>query len=168
MTPTLPEFLTAQAEHALRYLLRETETLTPAEACADAHAAWPSQQWGIGQNGSIAGIAYHVTAWKALSLPLLTPGAQALPREALATLAPPDPMAWLAVRDWLIEIGTAWNAALNGLPASRYGEEIVWEGQRLPFWKFVAHMIAHDTQHAAQIEYLRQRRRALKTSHEGE
>ena len=73
---TLPAFLRARGARHLRHLLAEIEGLNAQEALHFRQDNWPDHRWGIGQNGSIAGIVYHVAAWKQLTLPFLLPGGQ--------------------------------------------------------------------------------------------
>ena len=154
---SLPAFLKSRAERSLRYLLREARAVGPSDALRGRRSDWPVQPWGIGQDGSIAGIVYHVAAWKHLSLSLLSPGGQALPRAAFDASAAPAADDWPALLDWLAAIGAEWNAALSALSEDEFRSPREWEGGKpLSVADFAYEMIQHDVQHAAQIEYLRQ------------
>ncbi|HZO91466.1 MAG TPA: DinB family protein [Chthonomonadaceae bacterium] len=153
-------FVKQRSERSFRNLLQELEGLTPEEALRDHHPRWPGQQWGIGQDGSIAGIIYHVAAWKTLTLPLLQPGGQAIPQAQFNAASVPAPDDWPGLIAWLTQIGTEFQAALTQLPESAFEETRAWEGMTLPLWKIVVEMYEHDIQHAAQVAYLRQRNAA--------
>jgi hypothetical protein len=157
---TLPAFLKRRAERSLRYLLEQMEGLSQEEALRDRRANWPGQRWGIGQDGSIAGIVYHVAAWKQMTLPQLTPGGKALTQEEFASEMTPNREDWPGVVAWLRQIGAAWNAELARLPEPMFEEMRDWEGMTLTLGKIITEIIEHDIQHAAQIEYLRQRQAA--------
>src|SRR5262249_16649324 len=70
---TLAAFVKQRAERSFHNLQKQTEGLPPEEALRDRRPDWPGHRWGIGQDGSIAGMIYHVTAWKQMTLPLLEP-----------------------------------------------------------------------------------------------
>ena len=156
MPETLATFLKRRAERSFIALLKHLEGLTEEEALFHRDARWPDQPWGIGQNGSIAGIAYHVAAWKQMTLPVFAPGGRPLTREEFDSGAAPAPDDWTGITVWLKQIGTTWNAALAALPESAFDETREWEGRPLPLASFVVEMYEHDIQHASQIEYLRQ------------
>lgn len=157
MSLLLSDFLRTQAERSLRYLLRETEELTAEDAFRYASPHWPAHKWGIGQNGSVAGLVYHVAAWKVLTLPLFEPGGKFLLPDTLDTLSPPAPDDWRAVRNWLKETGERWNERLAQVTEDEISGVRDWGGQSLTLALYIAEMIEHDVQHAAQIEYLKQR-----------
>jgi hypothetical protein len=162
MSETLAAYLKRRAERHFRYLYDQIEGITESEARADRLPGWPGHRWGIGQDGSIAGIVYHVAAWKQLTLPLFAPGGQAgTAADFDATLAPPLDD-WPGLRAWLRQVGAAWNAELARLPESAFDETREWEGTTLTMAKIVTEMLEHDLMHASQIEYLRQRQRALR------
>ena len=156
MGESLPAFLKRSAQRNLDYLVREAAAVDAADALRGRREDWPDQRWGIGQNGSIAGIVYHVCAWKQLSLPLFSSGGTCLRRADFNAAMAPDPEEWPALRQWLGEVGAQWNAALEALPAAEFDAPRDWEGASLTVAEFAAELIKHDTQHAAQIEYLRQ------------
>ncbi len=157
MPETVAEFIKRRAERSFRELLEQTEGLTPEEALRDRRPNWPGQRWGIGQDGSIAGIVYHVTAWKQMVLPLLQPGGKALTQAEFDTEAAPDRDDWPGMAAWCKQVGTAWNAELAQLPEAAFEERREWEGMTLTLGRILVEMVEHDIQHAAQIEYLRQR-----------
>ena len=158
MPESLPDFLKHRAERSFHYLLRETDAISEADALRFARPDWPAHRFGIGQNGSIAGIVYHVAAWKQLTLPLFTPGGTMLPTETLENSAPMRDD-WQGIRAWLQQIGTEWNAELFARTDADFDRTHQWEKQTIRLSEYVMELIEHDVQHAAQIEYLRQRLR---------
>ncbi|HLK57365.1 MAG TPA: DinB family protein [Chthonomonadaceae bacterium] len=156
MAETLPTFLKRRAERSYRYLREQIEGLTAEEALTHYRADWPDHRWGIGQNGSIAGIVYHVATWKQLTLPVFAPGGRTLTREEFDVNAAPAPDDWAGITAWLEQIGDTWGRTLAALPDPAFDETRLWEGHSLPLSSFVVEMLEHDIQHAAQIEYLRQ------------
>jgi hypothetical protein len=156
MSESLPAYLKRRAARSLAYLLREAEQVSTADAFRGRRDDWPPQPWGIGQDGSIAGIACHVAAWKHLTLPLLTGAGVAAPRASFDLRAHVDPDDWPAILSWLRATGGAWNAAVDSLPEAEFDAIREWEGAQVTVAKIATELIQHDVQHAAQIEYLRQ------------
>lgn len=157
MPPSLPQFLKSRAERNFSYLLREVGATTAEEARRFASNDWVPHKWGIGQNGSIAGIVYHVAAWKSLSLSLFEPVPLLRVAEDFDPATAPAMDDWEGVVMWLREVGTQWNEALGALPESEFDRPCPWEESPIPIWEVAVEFIEHDVQHAAQIEYLRQR-----------
>ena len=153
MAEVLTTFLRKRADQSLAYLLREAEAVDSGEAFRDRRDNWPDQRWGIGQDGSIAGILYHTAAWKQLTLPLFALDGQAGSRADFEPSTAPDRDDWPAIVDWLRRVGAEWNAQLAAADLDAIRE---WEGARLTLADYAVEMIQHDVQHAAQIEYLRQ------------
>ncbi len=155
MLDTLPMFLKKRAERGYRYLMEQLDGVSAVDAMRGREPDWPLHRWGSGQNGSIAGIAWHVTAWKQITLPLLAGGGVPLSHDDLEEA--PDPADWPAILAWLKQVGTAWNAELSLLPESAFEETRDWEGKPIVVAKLVAECYEHDIQHAAQVEHLRVR-----------
>lgn len=156
MKDGLPDFLKQRGGKAYRYLLKEIEGVTAEQALAGRRPHWTSHRWGVGQNGSIAGIVYHVAAWKSMTLGRFDPESQTLETVAFDVASAPSPDDWEGVVSWLKTAGDQWNEALQSLPDAEFDREKVWEGNSLAISEFVAEMYEHDIQHASQIEYLRQ------------
>jgi hypothetical protein len=154
---TLADFLKGRARRSFHKLLEQVEGVTPAAARRDFRPNWPDQRWGIGQNGSIAGIVYHVAAWKQMTLPLFRTGGRALTREEFDPNTAPAPDDWPGLVAWLKRAGLNWSRAVNRLPEAAFDETQEWEGMTLTLGRIIVEMVEHDIQHAAQIEYLRQR-----------
>lgn len=153
---TLAAFLKNRAERSYRNLLAQIEGLSAAEALAGSREDWPDHSFGIGQNGSIAGIVYHVAAWKQMTLPLFQPGGRPLSREEFDTETAPALDDWQGIQAWLKQIGMAWSVELAALPLEAFDNAVMWEGTPLTMAKLVTEIYEHDIQHASQIEYLRQ------------
>ena len=157
MPPTLTAYLIKRAHRQYRSLA-ELITNIPAEhALKYATESWPDHPWGVGQNGSISGIVYHVTAWKLLTLPIFSAGGQPLNRKAFDADAAPAVSDWLAVRQWFTEVGNEWDSQLDALTDEDMDGEHEWEGHTLTMHEFITDLMEHDVQHASQIEYLLQR-----------
>ncbi len=157
MPESLPTFLKKRAETSFHNFVKQIEDLSADQALRYAALNWPGHRWGIGQDGSIAGIVYHVAAWKEMTLPLLSPGEQAISQQAFDRSAAPDPSDWPGLAAWYRRIGAEWNARLSALSDEQLDMPLRWEGMTLTVAKLIAEMVEHDIQHASQIEYLRQR-----------
>ena len=106
----MPESLTAylkhRAERSLVYLLREAEAVGEVDAFRGRRADWPDQPWGIGQDGSIAGIVYHVAAWKQLALPMFARnGKPRAARNSIPRRRPTRTIGRRSVRGWHTSAG---------------------------------------------------------------
>ena len=157
MPQSAPEFLRGRAARSFRYLLREAEAVTAEESVRFARADWPAHRFGIGQNGSIAGIVYHVAAWKQVTLPLLAQNGPILPIEDFDTRSAPELRDWPGLLRWLKSVGETWNETVLALPDAAFDAPRSWGSETITLTEYIAEMVEHDTQHAAQIEYLRQR-----------
>ena len=160
MPETRAHYLCKRAHRSFRHLWKQTQGLTSEQAFAFSDKNWPDQTWGIGQNGSIAGIVYHVAAWKQLTLPLFLPDGAAGGRSDFDASLAPASTDWPAIVAWLEQIGASWLEHLNLLQEAEFEAMRVWEGKTISLAEYVSEMLEHDIQHAAQIEYLRQRLQA--------
>ena len=160
MPDTLPVYLKLRAARSFRYLQEQIQEVTPAQALRYHDPHWPLHKWGVGQNGSIAGIVYHVAAWKEITIGLFAPDGVALDVACFDALSAPAPNDWPALLTWLNRIGTEWNALLAALPEPAFDETRQWAGATITLAAYVTEMLEHDIQHAAQIEYLKQRLKA--------
>jgi hypothetical protein len=156
----IPELLRSRAHRWFCRLCNELTDLTNEQALAGSRADWPRHAYGIGQNGSIAGIIYHVAAWKTMTLPALTGGTM-IPLQEFDESQAPEATDWPGIRTWLEEIGQRWNEALDSLPDERFDESLSWEGRSILMTAFLLEMIDHDVQHSSQIEYIKQLQRAM-------
>ncbi|MCS6776688.1 MAG: DinB family protein [Chloroherpetonaceae bacterium] len=156
----LAEYLKHRAERSFRAVLKALEYISPEQARRDHHDRWPDHIYGIGQDGSIAGIVYHLAAWKQLTLPLFQPGGRALSRHEFDPSAAPALDDWFNLVAWYKQVGTAWQAELERLPPEALTETRRWEGHEITMPQFIAELYEHDVYHLAQIEYLLQKHRA--------
>jgi hypothetical protein len=157
MPEALSVYLKRRAEHSFHYFLREIRDVSPEDALRYRSDAWPGQRYGIGQNGSIAGIVYHTAAWKQMTLPLLQLGGVATAVEQFDTDAAPALDDWQGIAAWYKQVGMAWNADLAQLPEEAFARECLWGRHTIPLTTYITEILEHDIQHAAQIEYLKQR-----------
>ena len=156
---SLAQHLKKFAQKAYDYLLKEAQNVSPADSRRFASENWPAHTYGIGQDGSIAGIVYHVAAWKTLTLPMFAEGGTLMSMAAFHELDTPDVDDYLEVLAWLRETGDAWNAALLALPSDKLFDTRQWGTQTVTLADYIDEMGQHDIQHAAQLEYLQQRLR---------
>ncbi len=156
MAEKLVDFLKKRATRSFRDILREVEGLTPEQALHGRSKNWPSQKWGVGQDGSIAGIVYHVAAWKQMSLKILDPTISVVQSELFDLASAPSPDDWEGILRWLRSIGEEWNAAIQNLPPEEFDVRKVWEDESMLISDYIAHLYEHNLQHASQIEYLKQ------------
>ncbi len=154
MEETVPSYIKAQAEGSFAYLIREAEAVSDVEASHGRRADWPGHKWGIGQDGSIAGIVFHVAAWKQKTLPILAPNFAPSHGAEDFTARFDD---WPSILAWLRSVGADWNLALRALPDAEFDAVRIWEdGESITVCRLAEEIIQHDVQHAAQIEYIRQ------------
>jgi uncharacterized damage-inducible protein DinB len=152
-TPSLYEFLRQRLESGYRQLLQAVEGLTEEDARRGADSHWRRYRYGAGLDGSIAGIVWHVAAWKHVMADGLDSRVNAFP-DAEAVL--PHEPGWSGLRAWLISGQARLLRALDETSAEGIEREVAIEGQRMPVWKLLAHMVEHDHYHAGQINLLRQ------------
>jgi len=157
MPPTLTAYLVKRAHRQYKALVELIANVSPEDAVKYAADSWPDHTWGVGQNGSISGIVYHVAAWKVLTLPAVIVGGKPAGRSAFDAAAAPSVSDWPAVHRWFVEVGDAWDAHLDALTEQDMDVEHEWEGQSLTLHTLITEMMEHDLQHASQIEYLLQR-----------
>ena len=156
MSEKISDFLKLRGGKAYRSLLNEIEGVDAEQALAGRRSHWTSHRWGVGQNGSIAGIVYHVAAWKGITLGMFNPELKTLQTVAFDASSAPAPDNWEGIVVWLKTVGGQWTEALQNLPGAEFDREKIWEGSSLTVAEFIAEMYEHDVQHASQIEYLRQ------------
>jgi hypothetical protein len=157
MPPTLAAYLKKRSTKHFRALELLLPAINAETALAYVHSNWPDHRWGVGQNGSICGIVYHLAAWKALTLPVFQTGGEPLPREAMNRVVAPAADDWQAVRAWYSSIGEEWDAAVQNVPEEVMDEVRLWEGHPTPLYSFISELMEHDLQHASQIDYLLQK-----------
>ncbi len=163
MSENLSSYLKRRGGKAYRSLLNEIEDVDAEQALAGKRSHWTSHRWGMGQNGSIAGIVYHVAAWKSMTQMMFDPKLKTLETVAFDNASAPAPEDWEGIVAWLKTVGDRWNEALQNLPDAEFDREKIWEESSLTVAEFIAEMYEHDVQHASQIEYLLQ---AMKVDNE--
>lgn len=156
MSDRLPQFLRHRSRRSYLHVLLSLNSLSNEEALHGSSTKWPDHAWGIGQNGSIAGIVYHLAAWKELTLGLLLPGGRFIARDEFDPGLYPLVGEWPALVEWYRDSGERWLNALNSLEEREFDADREWEGVVLSVSKLCAEMMEHDVYHLAQIEYLKQ------------
>src|SRR5690242_7938298 len=139
---TLANHLRHRLRGAYHALERALEGVDDDRAIAGADPAWRRYRWGIGLDGSIAGIIWHVAVWKHVVAAGLETGA--FPRENDA--APPA-SGWPELRRWL---AAGHERLLAQAPADddSLARPIAFEGEEMPLADLFAHMFEHDQYHA--------------------
>ncbi len=151
--PPLHTYVSDRLGHAHRELGRSLEGVTEAEAWWGVDANWRRERFGVGLDGSIAGIVWHVAAWKHVIADGLEGGG--FP-DAEAVL--PHDFGWSGMLEWL-RSGHARMARLLEENSEREGwlETLVTlEGERLSVLEVLGIVIEHDHYHAGQVNLLRQ------------
>ncbi len=148
-------FLKNRARIAFERLLKQLQDLTQAEAMAGRRENWPDHPFGVGQDGSIAGIVIHVAAWKMMTMPLFFKGGKSMLREELNLNQECDRNDWNSILSWLVRTGEEWQQNLEDQPEEVFSENRAWGDKTIPFSEFVIEIIEHDAQHASQIEYIK-------------
>ena len=150
---TCREHLEYQLRHAYRAIRQAVEGLNEAQAYEGARPDWRRYRWGVGLDGSIAGIVWHAAAWKQIFAAGLETGTFAAESEA----APAD-REWATLRDWLADGQAHLQTLFQGLSDATLAEVREWEGIHAPVARLLSFVIEHDVYHAGQIELLRQLR----------
>ncbi len=156
MPETLPDFLKRHTVRACHAFQKEIESVTSEEAFCDTAANWEPHRWGIGQNGSLAGIVYHVTAWLMLTLPALC-GGDPLQGTNFDPASAPASNDWQGIRSWFNMTALLWTNALTALPDAEFDRSLTWEGHTLTIAEYLVDMYEHFTYHDGQIQYLKQK-----------
>ncbi len=145
-----------RADHAKRYLLRVIQDVSSEEAYLFSSPTWPKHKWHIGQDGSIAGLVYHVIAWKILTLPVLEGHPVNLDVSEFNVQSAPDFSNWSSISSWAVEVSENWYMRLSELSDETIESSFcTWDnGESVPLSRIITDIYEHDIQHAAQIEYL--------------
>lgn len=134
-----------------RRVMEATEGLTEAEAMAGARPDWRRDRWGVGLDGSIAGIVWHLAAWKQICAAGIETG-QFPPQ---AAVSPPAP-GWPALREWLVEGHRRLEACFARADEAGLERALSFEGETQTVASLLTHLLEHDFYHAGQINLLRQ------------
>lgn len=148
---TLREHLADRQRSAFRRLLEATEGLSETEATLGARPDWRRYRWGVGLDGSIAGIVRHVATWKHLCAGAIETG-----RFAGEAAAAPPATDWTALREWLIGGHCRLERLFGALPEADLERPLLFEGERQSVRSILIHLIEHDIYHAGQVNLLRQ------------
>lgn len=154
---TMLQFLHKHSMKAADKLTAELSDVSQEDAFRYACSDWPAHKWGVGQNGSIAGIVIHLASWKQRLIPLMLGETAVQHEEAIEALAPDHNDNWQSIQNWFGKISSEWNQALINLSESEMDSIKYWEGGEIQLSKIVINIIDHDIQHSSQIEYLKQR-----------
>jgi hypothetical protein len=154
---TLSTYLRTEARQSFQRLMKQVERTTEQEANLFRTNDWPDHRHGIGQDGSIGGIVYHLAAWKQLTLPLFERDSPPVSRQNFDPNSHPSVSDWPHLVEWLRNVGHAWLDRLDKLNDLDFFEPREWEGVTITLAEYVTEMYSHDIQHASQIEYLHQR-----------
>jgi hypothetical protein len=153
MPSPLHEHLTDRLGASYRQLERALAGVDEAAAGAGANPAWRRIRFGVGLDGSIAGIVYHVAAWKAIMAAGLEQGV--FPSEGAVH---PPASGWEGLLAWLAEGQARLVAALAARGPEGMEEEVILEGERMTVRLLFTHAMEHDQYHAGQVNLLQQLR----------
>ena len=149
------EFLIEQSRSRFTATLKLVEGLSELQAREDAKQDWPTHEYHVGQDGSIAGIVHHLAAWRQVYVELLR-GRNLEPTD----VSPLEP-GWGGLKRWLAESAEEWLALVESIPESKVEVPInvpeVSAG--LTPLKMMWTMLEHEIEHSAQITYLLERRK---------
>jgi uncharacterized damage-inducible protein DinB len=149
--PSLHEYLKSRLLDAYRELSRSLAGLSEADARAGASVEWRRYRYGIGLDGSIAGMVWHVAAWKHV----LADGIEGGVFPDVEAVLPHD-FGWSGLLHWL-ESGHARLArALEELKAEDLERLLTLEGRPTPLLSLFSIAMDHDRYHAGQVNLLRQ------------
>ncbi|HEY3267748.1 MAG TPA: hypothetical protein VGM37_12530 [Armatimonadota bacterium] len=144
-----------RCEASFAEFLEAIDGVTEAEAGAFRIPNWPTHEWHAGEDGSIAGLAWHVAVWKGVYLSALRTGSFG-DRSRMR----PDEDTWAGRTDWLRRTHASLMEYLARLEASGVETLTVDNRERRLSAIFADDFTEHDRYHAAQVWYLRQRYRA--------
>ena len=132
--------------------------LTDEEAVRDARPDWPRHEYWVGQDGSIAGIVYHVAAWRQVYIELLK-GRNLEPADVS-----PTESGWEGTKRWLAESAEEWLRLTESIPKTEVEIPISVPGVSagLTPLKMMWTMLEHEIEHSAQIAYLIEKQKTEK------
>jgi uncharacterized damage-inducible protein DinB len=146
----LHAYLKERLRNGRRELTQALAGIEAADAVRGASPSWRRYRYGVGLDGSIAGIVRHVGAWKHAI-------AAGIPGGAF-----PDPEAVAMPEDWTsllasLEVGhEAAEQALARVSEPELEHALELEGDPMPIHELFSILIDHDHYHAGQINLLRQ------------
>lgn len=138
-----------RCEEAYQLLQESIAGVSDDEAAAFRSSNWPAHDGALGEDGSIASLVWHCAGWKELWAIYFQTGENA-DRAGLG----PAVDSWSGRRQWLADSHERLMEHLR-----RYGRSDVVDvhGKTLNLNDYDITNGEHDTYHAAQIWYLRQR-----------
>ena len=148
---SLKEYLRLQLGHGYRAFTETLRDLTEEQARAGASPDWKRYRYGVGLDGSIAGIVWHVAVWKHVAADGIEGGA--FP-DAEALL--PHGFGWSGQLEWLASGHARVLRALDELPSAEMERRVTLEDETLPLFALFGILIEHDHYHAGQVNLLRQ------------
>lgn len=148
---TAKQYLTGTLQIAFDELARSLEGVTARDSRWGARADWRRYPYGVGLDGSVAGIVHHVAAWKNVAADGLENGS--FPSEE--SVRPPGP-GWEGLLSWLHEGQARLVRILGGLTDADLEREMEFFGEAMPVHQILTLFIQHDSYHAGQINLLRQ------------
>jgi uncharacterized damage-inducible protein DinB len=160
---TIKKWLLRLSEARFREMLETLEGVTEEAAYADRRPDWPGHNNHVAQDGSIAGIAHHVAAWKQAFLEYLR-GRYVDYR----TVGPANPT-FAELLAWLRQAGQEWLAEAAAVPESELEKPLDLPGLpgHAPWYtplNMIQEMLDHETEHLGQINYLREAHRCAPAS----
>lgn len=151
MTEEMLEHLRKRTDSAYRRLWSATDGLTEAQAAWGAREVWHRQPWGVGLDGSIAGIVRHLAAWKEVAYQGLRSGVFPSEEGLGAQHA-----TWEGLREWLRDRHLALASLLAGYTPSDVDRPVHWGDFQGNVGGIFTHLLEHDRYHTGQIQLLRQ------------
>jgi uncharacterized damage-inducible protein DinB len=150
----MSEDVLARTRAAFKELEAQIQGLSDDELNAFRVDNWPRHEHWCGEDGTIRGLLWHVTAWKDAFGRTIAGGADVDPH----TLKPASSDA-AGMADWLRSSHQVMIKALEPyLPGANGGSPTAWPGYHgMDLPTALAIWSGHDQWHAAQIAHLRQR-----------
>ncbi len=149
--PTLKDYLRSQIAHGYRAFCGTLEGVTEEQARAGGSETWRRYRFGVGLDGSIAGIVWHVAVWKHVVADGIDGGS--FP-DAEAVL--PHGWGWSGQLEWLASGHARLLRVLDELPEVQLERTVVLEGEHLSLLAVFNIIVEHDHYHAGQVNLIRQ------------
>lgn len=147
----LRSYLLERLDHGQRSLEDALEGVTDVQARAGADPQWKRYRFGVGLDGSIAGILHHVAAWKHA----IADGLEGGGFPDVTALYPHD-SGFEGLRYWLSSGHARIQRSLERMRPETLDRRLVLEGESLTVAQLLSIVIEHDHYHAGQINLLRQ------------
>ncbi|HEY3283221.1 MAG TPA: DinB family protein [Armatimonadota bacterium] len=151
MNPEMKEYLAKRSASAFKRLWAATEGVTEEQARVTLRPNWVRQLWGVGLDGSLAGVLLHVAAWKAVVLEGVLTGR--FPSEE--AVKPTEP-GWEGLRQWLRCSHEQLLQWMDARTPEQLDQPITWTDFQGPAATLFTHLLEHDRYHTGQLQLLRQ------------